>query len=64
MTGLLDGGLPYNSHDFEKYMEKKGIKHHLCTPENPIANGFVEVFQKVLAKMVHTAVAEKKDPRK
>jgi hypothetical protein len=29
-----------------------------------MANGFVEVFQKVLAKMVHTAVADKKDPRK
>ena len=29
-----------------------------------MANGFVKVFQKVLAKMVHTAVAEKKDPRR
>ena len=29
-----------------------------------MANGFVEVFQKVLAKMVHTAIAEKKDPRR
>jgi hypothetical protein len=72
VTGLLgnmdalitDGGPPYSSHDFEKYVERKGIKHHLCAPENPMANGFVEVFQKVLAKMVHTAVAEKKDPRK
>ena len=53
-----------SSHDFQKYLEKKGIKHHLCAPENPMANGFVEVFQKVLAKMVHTAVAEKKDPRR
>ena len=41
-----------------------GFKHHICTPENPQANGFVEVFQKVLVKMVHTAVTEKKDPRK
>ena len=72
VTGLLgnmdvlitDGGPPYTSHDFKKYVERKGIKHHLCAPENPMANGFVEVFQKVLAKMVHTAVAEKKDPRK
>ena len=45
-------------------MEKKGIKHHLCAPENPMVNGFVEVFKKVLAKMVHTAVAERKDLRK
>ena len=72
VTGLLgnmdvlipDGGPPYNSHDFKKYVEKKGIKHHLCAPENPMANGFVEVFQKVLAKMVLTAVAERRDLRK
>ncbi len=52
VTGLLgnmevlitDGGPPYSSHDFQKYLEKKGIKHHLCAPENPQANGFVEVF--------------------
>jgi hypothetical protein len=61
---VTDGGPPYSSHEFTKYVEKKGIKHHLCAPENPMANGFVEVFQKVLAKMVHTAVAKKKDPRR
>ena len=72
VTGLLgnmevlitDGGPPYSSHEFKKYMNKKGIQHHLCAPENPMANGFVEVFQKVLAKMVHTAIAEKKDVKK
>ena len=41
-----------------------GFHHHICTPENPQANGFVEVFQKVLVKMVHTAVVEGKDPKK
>ena len=61
---ITDSGPPYSSHDFKKYMERKGIKHHLCAPENPMANGFVEVLQKVLAKMVQTAVAEKKDPRR
>ena len=30
----------------------------------PQANGFVEVFNKVLVKLVHTATVEKKDPRK
>ena len=72
VTGLLgnmdvlvtDGGPPYSSHDFKRYAAKKGIKHHVCAPENPMANGFVEVFQKVLVKMVHTAVAERKGPRK
>ena len=35
-----------------------GFEHHICTPENPAANGFVEVFQKVLVRMVHTAIIE------
>ena len=39
-----------------------GFKHHICTPENPAANGFMEVFQKVLVKLVHTAIIEGKDP--
>ena len=60
---VTDGGPPYDSHSFKQYVRKMGINHHICTPENPQANGFVEVFQKVLIKMVHTAVVEKKDPR-
>ena len=59
-----DGGPPYDSKEFKKFANRMGFKHHICTPENPQANGFVEVFQKVLVKMVHTAVTEKKDPRK
>ena len=59
-----DGGPPYDSREFRRYAKRMGFKHHICTPENPQANGFVEVFQKVLIKMVHTAVVEKKDPRK
>ena len=57
-----DGGPPYNSKGFATYVKQMGITHHICTPENPQANGFVEVFQKVLIKMVHTAVVEGKDP--
>ena len=59
-----DNGPPYSSHEFAKYVKKEGIRHRLCTPENPQANGQVEVFQKVLVKLVHTAVIEKKDPKK
>ena len=29
-----------------------------------MANSFMEVFQKVLAKIVHTVVVERRDPRK
>ena len=59
-----DGGPPYNSRQFSKFAKKMGFHHHICTPENPQANGFVEVFQKVLVKMVHTAVVEGEDPKK
>ena len=59
-----DGGPPYDSHGFEMFAKRMGFKHHICTPENPQANGFVEAFQKVLVKMVHTAVIEKQDPKK
>jgi transposase InsO family protein len=59
-----DNGPPYNSHNFASFAKKMGFKHRTCTPENPAANGFVEVFQKVLVKLVHTAVIEKKDPRR
>ena len=40
------------------------FKHHICTPENLAANGFVEVFQEVLVKLVHMAVIEEKDSEK
>ena len=30
----------------------------------PQSNGFVEIFQKVLVKIVHTATVEKQDPKK
>ena len=59
-----DGGPPYDSKEFKRMAKRMGFHHHVCTPENPQANGFVEVFQKVLVKMVHTAVVERKDPRK
>ena len=59
-----DNGPPYSAHEFKKYAKRNGFHHRLCTPENPAANGFAEVFQKVLVKLVHTAVIEKKDPRR
>ena len=59
-----DNGPPYSSTEFNKYVRKRGIRHRLCTPENPQANGQVEVFQKVIAKMVHTAIIEREDPKK
>ena len=59
-----DGGPPYDSRAFTKFMKERGVIHHICTAKNHQANGFVEVFNKVLVKMVHTAVTEHKDPKK
>ena len=59
-----DNGPPYNSENFRKFAKQMGFKHRKCTPENPQANGLVEVFQKVLVKLVHTATIEKRDPKK
>ena len=55
---ITDGGPPYDSREFRRMARRMGFKHHITTPENPQANGFVEVFQKVLVKMVHTAVVD------
>ena len=62
-TIITDGGPPYDSQKFKDYMVTQGIQHHICTPENPQANGFVEVFQKVIVKIIHTAVVTKEDPK-
>ena len=62
-TLITDGGPPYDSHKFKQYMEEKGIRHHICTPENKQVNRFVESFQKVLINIVHTAISEKEDPK-
>ena len=59
-----DNGPPYSSENFRKFAKKMGFKHRKCTPENPQANGLVEVFQKVLVKLVHTATIERRDPKK
>ena len=61
---ITDGGPPYNSRELRKFAKRQGFKHHICTPENPEANGFVEVFNKVLVKIIHMVMIEGKDPIK
>ena len=63
-TMTADNGPPYPSEDMKKYAEEHGFKMTLVTPENPQSNGFAEIFVKVLCKLLHTASAEGKDPRK
>ena len=59
-----DGGPPYSGHEFERYCQRMGVEHHTTTPEDAQANGFAEAFVKILVKLVHTAIVEKRDPRK
>ena len=41
-----------------------GFKRHPVTPKDPQSNGFAENFVKLLCKLVHTATAEGKDPKR
>ena len=40
------------------------FKHHPATPEDWLRNGLAESFVKLLCKLVHTATAEGKDPKR
>ena len=59
-----DGGPPYNGEEFKKFAQNMGFTHRLTTPESAQANGFAEIFVKTLVKLIHTAVADKKDPQR
>ena len=59
-----DQGLPYNGEEFRKFAQNMGFTHRLTTPESAQANGFAEIFVKTLVKLIHTAVANKKDPKR
>jgi len=54
---------PYLSHEMSEYCKKMGIKHCPCIPEGPQAT-IAESFVKLLCKLVHTSIAEGKDPWK
>ena len=58
-----DNGPPYNSHGWKEYAKEMGFKCLPISPLHPEANGVVEKFNSVLVKVIHTAVAEGKDPR-
>ena len=58
-----DNGPPYPCHEMREYASEMGFKMDLLTPEDPQSNGFAEVFVKILCKLIHTSVAEGKDPR-
>ena len=58
-----DNGPPYDSREWRKYAKQVGFIRKPCSPEHPEANGIAERFMGVIVKLVHAAIAEKKDPK-
>ena len=58
-----DNGPPYPGHEMKDYASEMGFRMELLTPEDPQSNGFAEAFVRILCKLLHTSVAEGKDPR-
>ena len=63
-TLSTDNGPPYSSHDMTEYAKHMGFKLTPVTPYDPQSNGFAENFVKQLCKLIHTAVADGKDPKR
>ena len=53
-----DNSPPFNSDDFERYLNTLGIEHEPSTPEWPKCNAEVERFMQLLGKAVKTAHIE------
>ena len=58
-----DNGPPYPSHAMSEYAKHMGFALTPVTPDDPQSNGFAENFVKQMCKLVHTAVADRKDPK-
>ena len=58
-----DNGPPYDSREWRKYAKQVGFIRKPCSPEHPEGNGVAERFMGVIVKLVHAALAEKKDPK-
>ena len=58
---VSDNGPPFDSTEMDRYMKRKGIKHHRVNPLWPQANGKAESFMKLLEKAVKAAKLERKD---
>ena len=58
---IYDRGPPYNSHNWERYMEEIGYVMKKCRPEHPQSNVMCEQMMCSLVKLVHAAIAEGKD---
>ena len=56
-----DGGPPYNSHEWVRWVKEWGVKPKKTTPYHPPANGMVERFNRNLKLVIHAAFATGQD---
>ena len=56
-----DNGLPHDSRGWRKYAKQVGFIKKPCSPKHTEGNGIAERFMGVVVKLVHAAMAEKKD---
>ena len=62
-TMSTDNGSPYFSDDLEAYAKHMNFQLTPVTPDDPQGNGFAENFVKSICKLIHTSVAENKNPK-
>ena len=58
-----DNGPPYPSNEMKNYALEKGFRLRPVSPEDPQSNGFAESFVKLMCKMLHTCIADGKNPK-
>ncbi len=58
-----DNGPPFNGHKFEEFCKYFGIKHRKITPYHPQADGTAEACMKNMARVIRSAIVDKKDWR-
>ena len=59
-----DNGAPYDGKEWTKWAKSWNITPKLTTAYHPQANGMVERHNASIKKVIHAAIAEKKDPKK
>ena len=62
-TFTTDNGPPYFGDELSAFAKRMGFELTPVTPDDPQSNGFAENFVKSVCKVIHTAAAEKKDPK-
>ena len=57
---MSDNGPPFNSKEFERYMNLLGVNWNPSTPLWPQGNGHAELFMRPLGKLLTTTAVENK----